>query len=36
MNEYEDERKWYLYAAITKFQLYMIGRMDDSCHTFRK
>jgi hypothetical protein len=36
MDTYEDERKRYLYAAIAKFQHHMIGRMDDSCHTFRR
>ena len=34
MDTYEDERKRYLYAAIAKFQHHLIGRMDDSCHTF--
>ena len=36
MNGYEDERKRYMYPALTKFQLHMIGRIDDSCHTFRQ
>ena len=36
MNGYEDERKRYMYPAITKFQHHMIGRIDDSCHTFRQ
>lgn len=36
MNTFEDERKRYLYPAITKFQLHMIGRIDETCYTFRQ
>jgi hypothetical protein len=36
MNAFDDEKKRYLYPAITKFQLHMICRIDDSCYTFRQ